>query len=265
LRQLYYQLVTRNIITNTERSYKNLGQLVSQGRLAGKIDWSAIEDRLRVLDQVASWLSPSAIMGAVLSGYRLPRWIEQDQAVELWCEKDALAGVLQPITNDLDVGLMVNRGYSSQSAMKDAAGRLIGYNDDGKDIRIFYIGDQDPSGEDMVRDIYDRLKLLTRYEFSIDVEKIAITEAQIALYNPPPNPAKMSDSRAARYVARFGTSSYEADALPPNVLAQIVRDRIESVINFDKLDGVLRQEEVDKTLLRDARDEIMRRRNSDAQ
>ena len=259
LRQLYYQLVSANIITNTERSYKNLGKLVSQGRIGGVLDWAAIEDRLRSPRKVSEWSSPESLMNAAIQGYKLPRWESQPQYVELWCEKDALAGVLTPITTDLHVTLMVNRGYSSQSAMKEAAERLENADVNEKVIKIIYIGDQDPSGEDMVRDVRDRLDLLTR-GCEIEVVKIAITEAQITQYNPPPNPAKMTDSRAAKYVEKFGVSSYEADALPPNVLAAVVREAIEAEIDDPLWEESVDRENEDKDLLREARDEVMRRR-----
>lgn len=258
LRQLYYQLVTRNVITNDERSYKNLGKLVSQGRLAGEIDWEAIEDRLRMPHQVTEWRSPVDIMNAAIQSYTLPRWESQPAYLELWCEKDALAGVLLPITQQYHVTLMVNRGYSSQSAMKEAAERLVNASLDGKSTTILYIGDQDPSGEDMVRDVGDRLNLLTRDAFDIEVVKLAITEDQVAQYNPPTNPAKMSDSRAEKYIAKFGQFSYEADALPPDVLAAVVRGAIEAQIDPDLWQQVIDAEEADKRLLEQARDEVIR-------
>ena len=261
LRQLYYQLVSRNILPNTERSYKNLGNTLSKGRLAGFIDWDAIEDRIRVPQKITEWSSPEDIMGAVLSGYTLPRWDSQDNYVELWCEKDALAGVLRPIADQNHVTLMVNRGYSSQSAMKDAAERFISPYDDGKDCTILYIGDLDPSGEDMVRDIQDRLDLLTRGA-GVEVIKLAITADQVAQFNPPPNPTKVTDSRAAGFVAKFGTSSYEADALPPDVLAALVTEAIGDRINDVAWREVIYREEADKTLLQQASDELMRRRGS---
>lgn len=260
LRQLYYQLVSRNTIPNTERSYKNLGKLVSQGRLAGLLDWNAIEDRIRVPRKITEWNSPAEIVDAAISGYRLPRWNDQPSYIELWCEKDALAGVLTPITEQYHVTLMVNRGYSSQSAMKEAAERFQLANHNNKMVSLLYIGDQDPSGEDMVRDVRDRLTLLTRNAFSIEVVKIAITQDQIAQYNPPPNPAKMSDSRAAKYVQEFGQFSYEADALPPDVLAQIVRDDIGQYIDFDAWEETIQREDDDKLLLEDMRDNLMDQR-----
>ena len=260
LRQLYYQLVSRDIIPNTERSYKNLGKLISQGRLAGMVDWNAIEDRLRAPHKITEWDTPADIMDAVVSQYRLPRWGDQEYHVELWCEKDALAGVLRPLADEYHLTMMVNRGYSSQSAMKEAAERIYGaWN---RQRVILYIGDLDPSGEDMVRDIRERLDLLSEH-VGADVIKLAITEEQVAQYNPPPNPAKMSDSRAAGFVDKFGTSSYEADALEPNVLAQVIRDAVVPYIDWTLWEAVGDQEERDKELLNEARDRVMGERDGD--
>lgn len=263
LRQLYYQLVSRNLLSNTERDYKNLGKLVSQGRLAGEIDWEAIEDRLRSPQKTAEWKSPADILDAAISGYALPRWDSQQNYVELWCEKDALAGVLAPLTNLYHITLMVNRGYSSQSAMKESAERLASAYYDGKDVTLFYIGDLDPSGEDMVRDVEDRLNLLTKNLIEFKVIKLAITPEQVAQFNPPPNPAKMSDSRAAKFVALHGDSSYEADALPPDALATTVREAVGLEIDWDAWDEVLAAEERDKRLLQQAKDEVMRQREEE--
>lgn len=247
LRQLYYQLVTQNLIRNEERSYKNLGSLVSDARLAGLLDWEAIEDRVRQPRTPSEWTGPAEIMASVLRAYRLPRWAGQTTYAELWVEKDALAGVLEPLASEHHVTLMVNRGYSSQSAMYESAKRFLresgtdgaGDVDEPKSMHLFYLGDHDPSGEDMVRDVRERLAL---FGADVQVEKIALTTAQVRQYNPPPNPAKMSDSRAAAYVREHGRSSWEVDALPPNVLAQIVRTAFRTVIDKPVMDAVKRKE-----------------------
>jgi hypothetical protein len=246
LRQLYYQLVTRNAIRNVEREYKNLSTLVSDARLAGKMDWDAIEDRVRQPRQASEFAGLNELVDAALSAYRLPRWKGQKIYAELWVEKDALAGVLEPLAREFHVTLMVNRGYSSQSSMYESATR---FKDSGKPGMLFYLGDLDPSGEDMVRDIDARLDL---FGADVSVRKIALTLAQVRQYTPPPNPAKMSDPRATGYVAEFGNESWEVDALPPNVLAQIVRREFRAVIQKPAMDRIKEQEESDKERLRTA-------------
>lgn len=260
LRQLYYQLVTRNLITNQEKSYKNLSSIVSDARLAGLLDWEAIEDRIRQPRVNLEFNDLGERCKLACDNYRLPRWKDQDAYVELWVEKDALAGVLQPLARDHHVTMMVNRGYSSQSAMYEAANRFK--EAEPKHGIIFYLGDHDPSGEDMVRDIRDRFKMFGVGENSVhefEIRKLALTMEQIEEHEPPPNPAKMTDPRAGEYVAEHGNSSWEVDALPPEVLAQIIRDAFLEVIDQDKMDAIIEQEEKDKAELTKAVEKIMKK------
>lgn len=246
LRQLYYQLVSRNVIRNVEREYKNLSALVSDARLAGLMDWEAIEDRVRQPREVNDFEDLGQLVDAALRSYRLPRWRGQKHYVELWVEKDALAGVLAPLAREFHVTLMVNRGYSSQSAMYESALRFIRAHRPGV---LLYLGDHDPSGEDMVRDIATRLDM---FGADVTVTKLALTMDQVRQYNPPPNPAKLTDPRAGAYVAEHGDESWEVDALPPNVLAQIIRDAFRPLVNRRALRAVLDQEEADKSRLTEA-------------
>lgn len=244
-RQLYYQLVTRNIIPNQEKSYKLLTKTVSDGRLAGLIDWDAIEDRARAARFVGEWDSISQLVDGVCDGFRLPRWADQENYVELWVEKDALAGVLRPIAVRHHVVLMVNRGYSSQSAMYESAQRFIDANKPGV---LFYLGDHDPSGEDMVRDIRERLEMFGVEELT--VRKLALTMPQIQQYNPPPNPAKITDPRAAMYIQQHGQHSWEVDALPPEVLTQIITTAFDGVMDRDLYNAVIEREQAQIRRLR---------------
>jgi hypothetical protein len=244
LRQLYYQLVTRNAIANTEREYKNLSTLVSNARLAGLMDWDAIEDRVRVPRMPSEFENLGELVDAAIASYRLPRWRGQPRYVELWVEKDALAGVLEPLATEFHVTMMVNRGYSSQSAMYQAGRRFLGCAD--RECVLLYLGDHDPSGEDMVRDVQVRLEL---FGADVEVRKLALTMDQVRQYNPPPNPAKMSDPRAEAYVREHGGQSWEVDALPPNILAQIIRRAFRGLITRPLLQSILEQEIVDKETL----------------
>lgn len=256
LRQLYYQLVTRNEITNEEKSYKNLGKLVSDGRLAGLIDWDAIEDRVRRPITQPQFDNLQDLVNTALDSYRLDRWEGQECYVELWVEKDALAGVLLPLARQHHVTMMVNRGYSSQSAMYEASGRFC-HPDQNV---ILYLGDHDPSGEDMVRDIDDRLNMFGVQ--NLEVVKVALTTAQVHEHNPPPNPAKVSDPRAANYIAIHGPTSWEVDALRPEVLQQIIRRSFANYVDLETMDDIIEREEQDKERLRTMVDEDAMRRGT---
>jgi hypothetical protein len=249
LRQLYYQLVTRNLIPNVERRYKGLSKLLTNARLAGQVDWAAIEDRLRQPNLPNEFKNLQELVAAALASYRLPRWDEQPNYVELWVEKDALAGVLAPLGREYHVPIMVGRGYISISALYEAAARFRAHAD--KSCFLVYLGDHDPSGEDMVRDIRDRLRTLN---CEVEVSKLALTMAQVRQYNPPPNPAKVSDSRAAVYMAQHGGNSWEVDALPPELLQQLIRERLGALRDDELHAEVLEREEADKTRLQAALD-----------
>lgn len=284
LRQLYYQLVSKDLIKNKIEEYKRVGDIVSRSRLAGMMDWDSIEDRIRVPEKPPEFSSLESLVNAAFRSFRLPRLKGQDRYVELWVEKDALAGVLAPIAEDYHVTLMVNRGYSSTSAMREAGLRVRSEcHKIGADAAIIlYLGDLDPSGEDMVRDIDTRLaQFMNRgveVEYSagrpyrggevtiedandqrkrmprlgLEVKKIALTPEQVEEYDPPPNPAKMTDSRAEEYVKKHGMSSWEVDALPPRVLRQIIEDELDEIIDQDLVNEIKAKEEADKNRLREA-------------
>jgi hypothetical protein len=131
--------------------------------------------------------------------------------------------------------------------MYESAQRFIAA---GKPGVLFYLGDFDPSGEDMVRDIQDRLDM---FGANVDVRKVALTMPQVQQYNPPPNPAKLTDPRASGYVERYGDESWEVDALPPNVLAQIIRAAFQKIVDRRAMRTVKQREEVDKGRLRTLR------------
>ena len=249
LRQLYYQLVSRDIIPNQPKEYAKLSILLTKGRMAGIVDWAIIEDRVRrpILPYYVSGITEA--IEDTINQYRLDRQKGQDYYIELWIEKDALSGVLKKITTKYHIRLMVNRGYSSTTAMYDASKRLKeAYINNNQRGIILYLGDHDPSGLDMVRDIKERLE-----DFEVeDVEvlRIGLTQKQIKTYNPPPNPAKIKDPRAKEYIKNYGNTSWEVDALTPQVLNKLVDDNILTYINLDLYNDVLLQEKKDIIKLR---------------
>ncbi len=244
LRQLYYQLVSHDIIPNQQKEYAKLSRILTEARMAGLVDWDFIEDRIRVPKFPNQFRDIDHAMKVIKNVYRLDRWDDQEYYVECWVEKDALSGVLEPITVDYHVHLLVNRGYSSASAMHDSATRIREQIDQGKKAVILYFGDHDPSGEDMVRDVENRLNNFGCYP---EVKKVALTMDQIEQYQPPPNPAKLSDPRANTYIANHGVQSWELDALPPNVLVQLLRDELDELLDREKYDAIIENEDKDKT------------------
>lgn len=227
VRQLYYQLVARNIIPNNERSYKNTTSLVNDARLAGLIDWSAIEDRTRSFEDRAHWDDAATFMDEVTPQFYVDMWAKQDERVFVIVEKEALAGVLQKVCHENDVPLLAARGYPSVSVLREfAIQRIIPRAREGQRIHILHLGDHDPSGIDMTRDLEDRLNMLTFHRNTFTLERIALTMDQIEENDCPPNPAKLSDARSTGYVEKFGESSWELDALEPKQLVLLVEDKI---------------------------------------
>ena len=159
LRQLYYQFVARGLITNTDKDYKRLGGVINDARLAGYLDWDYIVDRTRNVRSLPHWNSPAEIVEAVSRQYRIEKWADQPVRIEVWIEKDALVGVLDAVCPGLDVDYFSCRGYTSQSEIWGAAQRLREYLNAGQRVVVLHLGDHDPSGIDMTRDIRERLEL----------------------------------------------------------------------------------------------------------
>lgn len=248
LRQLYYQLVSRDVVPNKTTEYQKLSILLKEGRMAGIVDWDAIEDRLRKPNKPASFESPQDILDACINQYALNRQEGQDNYIEVWVEKDALSGVLSRVTRPFHIPILVCRGYSSASAMHDSYNRFKDAYENGQSVKLLYLGDFDPSGEDMVRDIEDRvLEFADGDDVNLDfsIEKIALTMKQIKQYAPPPNPAKINDPRAKDYIARHGNFSWEVDALKPEVLNQLLTTSIEKHMDKDTYNTILEKEKKD--------------------
>lgn len=248
LRQLYYQFVSRDLIANKQTEYKRLGSIIDNGRQAGLIDWSAIEDRTRNLEKDSVWDSPESILRAVADQYREDWWAGQSTYCEVWIEKDALTGVIEPVCGEFQVPYFACRGYVSQSEMYGAAQRLKRIARHGRQPVILHLGDHDPSGMHMTVDNGERLNLFMR-SYGVDVVRLALNRDQIDQYDPPPNPAKETDSRFEGYAAEHGDESWELDALDPAVIDQLIRDALEERIEPEPWQAAKDAEEANRELL----------------
>jgi len=247
LRQLYYQLVSRGAIDNTVREYKNLSVTITNARMAGLIDWDHIEDRSRNALMPSHWAGASDILRDAAEYFRMDRWAGQRRHVEVWCEKDALTSVLEPVAREYHVLLLPVRGYSSTTIAYEASLRFEAVFP--KDPLVLYLGDHDPSGVDMTRDLEGRLS-----EFAgaggVELRRLALNHDQVLDHALPPNPTKSSDSRAAAYTEAYGTECWELDALDPPTVVSVVRDAIEAELERQLYDGRVVEEESVKTQLR---------------
>lgn len=251
LRQLYYQFVARDIIKNDQTEYDKLGDLLSKARLAGLVDWDAIEDRTRFLRGVPTWDNPEHALNDASRRYQIDMWSNQPYRLEVWVEKDALVGVIDRVCADNDVDYFACRGYVSQSELytagKRAESRLM---DDDQLTVIIHLGDHDPSGIDMTRDNEERIRMFAGYD--VTIVRAALNIDQVRTYNPPPNPVKMTDSRKGPYVEEFGETSWELDALEPRVLRQLILDEINKYRLENEWQARREQYLHDKGLLRKA-------------
>lgn len=274
LRQLFYQFVSRDFIPNTQQSYKRLGDIINKARLAGLLDWNYITDRTRNLQSLSHWSTPSDIIYSAARSFAVDKWSGQPVRVEVWVEKEALAGIVSQAADRYDCAWFSCRGYVSQSELWGAAQWHLAYLKQGQRIVVVHLGDHDPSGIDMTRDITDRLMMFITQDWlnqempshfgnpfvyeiikhlgdyldtgdhgidpgdfvgrdPITINRIALNMDQIEEYNPPPNPTKLTDSRAEEYIAHYGDDSWELDALEPSVLDLLISGAISEVMNVD--------------------------------
>lgn len=316
LRQLYYQLVSKDLIPNHDKVYAKLSSLKDEVVYSGRVDWDVFEDRGRLPSTPWYEEDIKSALEDTADRYRLARQTGQPTHIEVWTEKDAISAILKRVTVETGITLVVNKGYSSSTAMYSAYERFVEMIADGKKVKILYFGDHDPSGLDMIRDIEDRIMFMfangnrfsesgylydlveewwvsnslniydvvnlgPEYEIALklldsdtsnekaekafdagkirlfiiqnqlfEIEQIGLTMDQILSYNPPPNPAKITDPRAKGYVKKFGQVSWEVDALSPNVMTGIVKGAIFQIMDNDVYDSVLKREQDERETIK---------------
>jgi len=257
LRQLYYQFVALDLIPNTERSYKRLGSIINDARMAGLIDWDMIEDRTRQLHQRARWNNPGEIITAAARGYHIDMWADQEYRIEVWIEKEALVGVIEKVCRENDIPYFACRGYASVSSLWQASERLKQY--EYQCILILYFGDHDPSGLDMPNDLRSRLDTFSGYyDQTHNIEHIALTLEQVQKYDLPPNPAKIKDSRAKVYIEKFGNESWELDALKPEKIVGLIEKEINTFRDEERWKVRLEQETNERAKLNEIADTFIK-------
>lgn len=250
LRQLYYQFVARHGLPNTEQNYKMLGTVISDARLAGRLDWDTLVDRGRETIENPHWDDPADFLESVSRQYRFDLWDDQPSS--------ACFSVLEPVCRRLDVPFSANKGYSSSSHLYQVGQRLKDALESDKKVVILYLGDHDPSGIDMSRDVEDRLMLFSEWgswdedakrvqpwnddETVFDSDaftlvRVALNMDQVEAYDPPPNPTKLTDSRANGYIAKFGMECWELDALDPETLANLVTAHVADWTDAEKMEA----------------------------
>ncbi len=249
LRQLYYQFVARDIIPNNERSYKNLGNIVTKGRMAGMISWYGIEDRNR--GHHGYWVEedPAATVSELPDMIAFDYWERQPYYLEVWVEKEALGNVIAKACTPWRVPYLSCKGYLSASEAWRAGQRFEDKITEGKKCVLVHLGDHDPSGIDMTRDNRERVDLFSNCPGEVDVRRIALNMDQIRKYKPPRNPTKLTDSRATGYIDAYGRSSWELDALEPKVIQDLIQQEIDNVLDVNIWNQVEAEEDEVKEFL----------------
>lgn len=244
LRQLFYRLVTRNLIKNADNEYRKLSDLVGNAREAGKIDWDIIEDRVRLRHRHSEFESVSDLVKCAARSFRLPRWRDQNFYIEVHTEKDAMASILLPIADKWHVHFIVNRGNGSKTFLYDTARRFISAQDEGRQGVLFYLGDHDPSGLMMIDSIKERLE---RYGAeNVGFRYLALTIEQVREMNLPNNTAKGKDPRTPGYIEKFGPYCWEIDALPPDYVSAILDKEIAALVDKRKMKRMIDRENRDR-------------------
>lgn len=245
VRQVFYRMVSRpdTLIAKTEAEYKRtIVRLLVEMRRSGTIPYSWIADNTRWMRKPRTHTSAAAALENFANAYRRDLWNDQDAYVEIWTEKDAIAGVLMQETARYDVPLMVSRGFSSWSFLHTAAMNIIA---EQKPAFLYYFGDHDPSGREIDRSIERNLRELAPHA-DITFERVAVTEAQIRQLQLPTRPTKKTDSRAKN----FSGESVEVDAIPPETLREMVSDAITLHIDSEVYKRVLKTEKMEKETLK---------------
>lgn len=257
LRQLYYKMIARDLFPeawkdeegnkNNPKSYGKFKAIIGNGRLGGFVDWDSIVDRTRKVKRQAHWESPAEIINSCAQQFRLDSRKDQDIYVEVWVEKEAMGGVLESVCPKLDVPYFACKGYDSLSMVWRAAIRFR-KEEEHREVLVLYLGDHDPSGIDMVRDIQDRLDMFgcTR----TFVERIALSMEQIKKYNPPPCPAKITDSRYESYRRIFGDEAWELDALDPRTIVELIEQKVGDNTDSAKKELILQEQDSCRRQLR---------------
>lgn len=227
LRQLYYQFVSRGLFANKTENYRLLGNALDTGRKVGMIDWKAIEDRGRHINRLPTYSGVPDFLRSEINYFRNDLWLHQEVYCEVWVEKEALLGVIERPAQSRRVAYFACKGYASSSALYEAGNRFRLAARRGKRTIMFHLGDHDPSGLDMTRNNEEMLSLYAGHP--IEVQRLALNMAQIEEHDPPPNPAKESDSRFLDYQREYGDESWELDALPPSVIETTIYEAIDAV------------------------------------
>ena len=242
VRQVFYRLVANGVVEKREQEYKGtVGRLLTLMRLSGDVPFSWIADNTRWMRKPNTYSSLENMLQRTVEAYRRAVWDNQDVYVEMWTEKDAIAGIMSEETVKWDVPLMVVRGFSSLTFLHSAAETIA---EKGKPAYIYYFGDHDPTGVVIPQNVERRIREFAPYA-DVTFECVAVTPEQIESMKLPTRATKKTDSRSKNFVGE----SVDVDALPPKVLRQLVSDCITQHVDQRAYDVLKEAEESERSAL----------------
>ena len=271
LRQVYYQLVAREVVPNRQAEYKRLSRLLTKARLDGEVPWEAMEDRARQRLESAGWLDADDFIAEerrrLLAGYRRDLLASQPYAVEIWIEKDALSRVCHDVAFEYCVPVVVARGFSSVSFLHECRRRAVRARREGRrGFRILYFGDLDPSGWAMLPAMLTTLQEEMELGDFVEGIRCALTPEQVVEHDLPHSieAMKLTDTRTPRYrewLRDHGhpdTLAVELDALSPEALQALVREAIETSLDLPQLELERETEAAERIFLEGVRERVDR-------
>ncbi len=229
VRQVFYRATVEGLIDKTEAGYDKVQVALAKLRREGRLPFGRIVDNTRWQRRPRTFDGVSEALVETARLYRKSLWRDADCYVEFWLEKDALSGVIEPVTFLYDVPLMIARGYSSLSFLHSAAKSIEA---DGRPAHIYHLGDYDPSGVNAARKIEETLREYAP-NTEISFTRLAVTPDQIVKYDLPSRPTKKTDTRAKNFRSEI---SVELDAIPPAYLREIVDTAINWHMPKDQLE-----------------------------
>ena len=251
IRQTFYHLVTIGTIDNSQKDYKRLVKILTKARKAGIIPFGWIVDLTRSPLILPLYPDIKTFLKDKVRVYYRDTWLRQPFFMIIWLEKQALQEIVWQIANQYNVPLFVGRGYSSWDLIIKASELLRQHHENGKRLEILYLGDYDPSGEDMLRDLSERLGMLG---IEAELYKIALTETQVREYNLPHQKIKSEDPRAKNFISDFAV---ELDALHPSVLRELIKKAIERFLDISAFYSDMELEKKEKGKLLEKVEEIV--------
>jgi hypothetical protein len=245
VRQVFYALEVRGVVAKDEKhGYKPVMMQVLKMRREGILPWAAISDASRWMRKPESYDSVEDALRAWTGGYRRNLWRAQGIRIEVWLEKDALAGVVMEETEEWDVPLMVSRGTSSATFLYYGAMQAKeAWERERIETYVFALYDYDAAGLRIARSVERGLREHAGPEVPIYFELLAVLPHQISTWNLPTRPPKKDDPEASK----FQGQAVELDAIPPNILRQLVRDAIVALIDEDawRIEQIVEQNEIE--------------------